>query len=179
MKLDDRGFSDKYKAQVDSTIKLLKNTPETIEDDVSEVILREAALKDSKDHLPMGEDALLTRFVEIYVAGTREVDLGTVLTWDEVKIKKWTVKCRRCQGRCYAIYSHPSLDDIWGDVLDCSQVAAAAATLTAIWNGPELALPVYKVAFYTCLEAKGIGWANQISVTLDVRSECGDWHGCG
>lgn len=171
-------FPDEYIDQVQKTFDIVKKQPDMLPE-FSDFILPESALQDAKGNLPATDDDKLKRFVEIYIATTREVYLGAT-HWDDMRTHRGQLQCRRCYHKAYARYSHPSLEDIWGDVLECTKVAVAAAGLVAIIADPVAALPAFKLAFFTCLEQKGIGWAESISVSLyTISGDCGHWHGCG
>jgi hypothetical protein len=114
----------------------------------------------------------------INIFGTKTIPLGSGLCYEQTKLEDWSFYCRTCCMEGVAVFSHPELDTIWSDVVDCAFSAAGVATLAAILASPAVALPVFKASFYTCLVAKGKTWATAISVDLRVQESIGQWRPC-
>ena len=86
----------------------------------------------------------------------------------------------------YLVFSHPNISNVISDITDCCKAGAVAAAIAAIIgiiggaNGATgaVSLAVFKAAFYACMYAKGITWASEIGVDLDIENKsCGGWHG--
>ncbi len=62
------------------------------------------------------------------------------------------------------------------DVTDCVTGSAVAAAIAAVLADPATGAAVFEAALKACLEAKGKEWAQQVSVSAGLDSQCGDWH---
>ena len=105
--------------------------------------------------------------------------------WRELRVdlKK---PVRNCGMDIYLVFSHPNISNVISDITDCCKAGAVAAAIAAIIgiiggaNGATgaVSLAVFKAAFYACMYAKGITWASEIGVDLDIENKsCGGWHG--
>ncbi|MEB9828515.1 hypothetical protein P4K68_28390 [Bacillus cereus] len=180
--LDERGYPPYAYTKIDQFIVDFKKDPSKFQEYLDKIYYSEELKKRSGESYPTDEE-LFRRTAELYLFEDMDVDLGTAVEWDEQAIvgrcPRCQYRCRRCKGNCIAWFSHPSLDEIRDDVIDCALAAAVIATLAAIWANPAAALPVFKESFYTCLTSKGVEWAEEIGVGLHRQSSCGDWHRCG
>jgi hypothetical protein len=69
------------------------------------------------------------------------------------------------------------LNDAWNDIVQCAAVAGAAAGITAIVGSPAAALPAFKAAFITCMDAKIGIRVSEINVALSTEQQAsGGWH---
>ena len=170
-------FPDAAKqAMIDAFVKDVRANPSKFPD-FAKIILSSSALEvyeSNNKHRPPTEDEALRKLATVYLFGTSCTDLGGGVTWRE---GPWwgdgCFRCRDCHYEAVACFSHPDLEKVWGDVVDCANIAAAAAGIGCIIAGPEACLPTFKAAFIACLEAKGLGWAKDIIVELRVDKRCG------
>lgn len=102
--------------------------------------------------------------------------------WREVRIN-WPPS-RRCKGELWLSLSHPRINEIRDAVLRCLRVSAVTAVIADIalaiaTNGAtagEAFYPAFKIAFKGCLVASGIGFAQNLDISLSVDNrECGRW----
>lgn len=172
LKLDNRGFTAEEKQQTDEFIQEYLKNP-LIYPDFQDLVFSKGTLG-----AVVGKEGALRRSAELYLFERDDIYLGIGASWDQQKWQGTALKCRKAYGDCYAWFSHPRIQEIINDVTDCAKVAAATATLTAIWVSPSAAQPVFETAFYGCLQAKAIGWANQVGVGLYTETSYGRWHNC-
>jgi hypothetical protein len=81
---------------------------------------------------------------------------------------------RTCTKFVYVSVCYPT--GMWADVEECIKGAALASAVAAVISSPGSAGPAFELALKGCLAAKGVAWADQVSVTAGADSECGDWH---
>ncbi|MFT3974424.1 MAG: hypothetical protein QM699_13530 [Amaricoccus sp.] len=62
------------------------------------------------------------------------------------------------------------------DVTDCVVGAGLASAVAAVVSGGSAAAGTFKAALETCLIAKEVAWADQVTVTAGWDSKCGPWH---
>lgn len=82
---------------------------------------------------------------------------------------------KTCPAELKITFTHPRIDEVIGAVRDCAAGAALAALVTAAiafaaaGTGLGAATGVFETAFKACLIAKGVDFANDIGVSVDVR----------
>jgi len=82
---------------------------------------------------------------------------------------------KTCPAELKITFTHPRIDEVIGAVRDCAAGAALASLVTAaiafitLGTGLGAATATFEVAFKACLVAKGVGFANDIGVSVDVR----------
>lgn len=163
-------------AAIDKFIKDFRANPERFPD-FSKVKLPAASLEiyeSSSSHRPATADEALRVLASAYLFGTKCLDLGGGVTWREGPW--WSngcLRCRDCHYEASACLSHPDLESVWNDVVECAKYAAGVAGIACIIAGPEACLPTFKAAFIACMEAKGITWAKDITISLGVSTQCG------
>lgn len=103
--------------------------------------------------------------------------LASGLCYDQTK---WDggLKCRTSCTEIVAEFSHPSLDQIWTDVQDCANIAAAAAGVAALLSGGAAAIAAFKASFYGCITAKCGDWAAAVQISVFGREKTGNWRWC-
>lgn len=121
-------------------------------------------------------------------------DLLTISNFPEAKTE-WENKCiLRIGGKCRAstkipiLYRRtsrlvlsvricwPSEDDIVSAVVDCARQAVAAGVLAGLISGSlQAAAAALKAYLIACLKSKGIGFADDISVSLQQLKREGTW----
>lgn len=83
---------------------------------------------------------------------------------------------RNCELQAFVEVCHPNAQALRRDIESCCKQAVAAGAITGIYTGnvsaATTALKGYLVA---CLQAKGVGQLNQLSVTIRTETKCGDW----
>lgn len=105
---------------------------------------------------------------------TRCVDLG----WPVGRIctdvpQIWN---RTCIKFIYVRICHPTAEGVWADIEACIIGGALAGAIAAVISSPAASGPAFEVALKACLAAKGATWVDQVTVTADTGSECGEWH---
>lgn len=91
-----------------------------------------------------------------------------------------TLRCRDAWVSAYATVCGPEdiVNGLIDDVVHCVGIGLAAAGLSAIFAGPQAALPAFEVAFKTCLYDKVKDRVNEISLSLSTEEETADWGAC-
>jgi hypothetical protein len=124
---------------------------------------------------------------------TSRIILATLNGIPEVKTE-WEMKCktifghkicinvpvfyhRTCHVVVYADVHYPANAgaNALHDLTQCITGAGMAAAIAAVLSGGSAAASVFTAALKSCLQAKGIAWAQQISVSVGATSQCGGW----
>lgn len=81
---------------------------------------------------------------------------------------------RTCTKLIYVDVTYPA--GAVADIEDCVRGAAVAAAIAAIVSSGGAGAAAFEAALKGCLAAKGAAWADQVSATAGIDSECGEWH---
>jgi hypothetical protein len=152
--------------------------------EVSKILLKGGYLQvwDDGEFRDATDDELLFRLAAVYLFGERSLYLGkdlcTTDRWYDTSEWPYHWKCRDCCTELTVVFSHPRLEEIWGDVQGCAIGAAAAATILGLIATPATAEPTFKGVFYGCLVAKFGDWVNQIGIRFSRDARCGSAHDC-
>ena len=82
---------------------------------------------------------------------------------------------KTCPAELKIIFTHPQIDEVIGAVRDCAagaaitSLVAAALAFVTFGTGLGAAAAAFEGVFKACLFAKGVGFANDIGVSVDVR----------
>lgn len=124
-------------------------------------------------------DDKLRVLAQVALFGTHRWYIGRIDLPAETKFDWDGARCRDHWFEFDGVLSHPDLEAILGDVQDCMSVAVAAAIAAGLSVGGLVAITAaFKSALYACLSAKGISWADQITVYVETTEKRGDWHWC-
>ncbi|MBT9250312.1 hypothetical protein [Bacillus halotolerans] len=86
------------------------------------------------------------------------------------------IETRSVRGVAYIDFSHPDIDDIWGDVKACAIGAAVVAVAAAIIAGDvTTARTLFYPSFYACLVAKLGERAKEVDVVFSSDKEYSCW----
>lgn len=115
--------------------------------------------------------AVSTNFLARY-----EKEIASGITWIEFFSRP--PFARKYRGDVWVTLDHPRINEITGAIKGClvgSAVVAAIAAVTAgiVTGGgaiPGAAITAFNGALIACLSAKGVGFASEISVNLEIRN---------
>jgi len=179
---DSRGFDKRHADLIDRYVKDVKKGPVVGLSEVNAFSVRRGHLERwdlaaKKISTPNTDDEILERIGVVYLFGSRQVVLASGLCYDQTK---WDggLKCRTSCTEIVAEFSHPSLDQIWTDVQDCANIAAAAAGIAALLSGGAAAVAAFKASFYGCISAKCGDWAAVVQISVFGREKTGNWRWC-
>jgi len=81
---------------------------------------------------------------------------------------------RTCTKFVYVHVCYPT--GARADIEDCLKSAAVIGAITGVIASPSAGAAAFESALKACLIQKGRQWADQVRVSGDLGSECGDWH---
>lgn len=124
---------------------------------------------------PSSDGGLLSVGVNFFAKYEKELQGG--ITWVEPSRRFPFFKTYR--GDLWLTLSHPKINEVSGAIKDClvgsAVVAAIAAVAAGIATGggaiPGAAVGTFKAALVACLTAKGVDFANDIAVNLELRNK--------
>jgi hypothetical protein len=149
-----------------------------------------AAPKDPRSDLHLGAPVFTVELVAGANQECHRFHLAEITGWPEVKTE-WKLQCvtifghkvctnvpvvyhRSCTLYVFVDVCYPRGG--LNDIQTCVTGAALAGAVAAVISGGAAAAPAFKAALEACLLARGVKWANEISVNAGTASECGPWH---
>ena len=86
---------------------------------------------------------------------------------------------RKYRGDVWVTLDHPRINEITGAIKTCLIGAAVVAAIAAVVAGittaggaiPAAAITAFQEALIACLSLKGVGFANDISINLEIRNK--------
>jgi hypothetical protein len=151
---------------------------------------KEIGPKDPRSDLQLDPPAFTVELVPGANEECHRFHLAEIKGWPEVKTE-WKLQCvtifghkvctkvpvvyhRTCTLYVFVDVCYPKGG--LNDIETCVTGAGLAAAVAAVISGGAAAAPAFKAALEACLLAKGVKWANSISVNAGTASECGLWH---
>ncbi len=116
------------------------------------------------------------------VLSTEEEKLRNVC-WMETRVHPLK-PCRDCRAEVWGEFEHPRIGEAIDAIRTCvraASVASAIVTLISAISGAGGAIPAsaaatFKTVLVECLINEGIGFANEITITLELREKhCERW----
>ncbi len=169
------GRSHKAQKMIDEIKKDPKSHPE-----ISKFSIPQSHLLDTRGNLPKGEE-LRNKFIETFAEGVITVPVVSGLPWVETR---WhggltgSLQCKNCKYDVNAAISAPDIQSVENDAKDCAIEAGAISLINAVLADPAAAAASFLPTFKSCMVSKGFQHANDITVSLSVDSDCGDYHDC-
>jgi hypothetical protein len=144
--------------------EIQKNLPEDDSDDLTIYFVP-----------PSSDEGLLSVGVNFFAKYEKELQGG--ITWVETYSRPPFF--RRYRGDLWLTLSHPRINEVAGAIKGClvgsAVVAAIAAVVAGIGTGggaiPGAAVGTFKAALVACLTAKGVDFAKDIAVNLELRNK--------
>lgn len=133
-----------------------------------------------KEAIPEGatESERMRALAQFILFGTHDWYITRAYLPDETKLDWHGWQCRSHWFDFYGHLSHPDIDSIMSDVNACMGAAVVAAIGAGFAAGVGAATAAFKGSLYLCLKAKGISWADEISIWITSVEGRGDWHYC-
>jgi hypothetical protein len=124
---------------------------------------------------PSSDGGLLSVAVNFFAQYEKELQGG--ITW--VVPYRRPPFYKKYRADLWLTLSHPKINEVSGAIKDClvgsAVVAAIAAVVAGIVTGggaiPGAAVGTFKATLVACLTAKGVDFANDISVNLELRNK--------
>lgn len=165
------------------TVDIQKNVPKSEFDDLTITFIPplenldqiQSAASEVGEGLVYEQNGLLffARYEKKLKGGIRWIESETDFSVFPPKVSIFPYK-----GDLWVTVDHPRINEITGAIGDCLKGAAVVAAITAIVAGvvsgggaiPGTAVATFETALKACLTSKGVNFANQIKVNLEIRN---------
>jgi hypothetical protein len=148
--------------------EILKNLPQNESDELT--IYFAPPLPDAETGLSLVGTNILARY---------QKEIASGVPWVETDFDVFPPSFKKYRGDVWVTLDHPRINEITGAINDClvgsALVAAISAVVAGIFSGggaiPAAAITAFKGALIACLTTKGVAFAKEISVNLEIRNK--------